>query len=69
MALKLISTLTILILASFLYKVWDKTKIPEEMPAEDVWKAKSIEFACRMLQKLVSCLAAVIYITTELCTQ
>ncbi|XP_067938558.1 neutral cholesterol ester hydrolase 1-like isoform X2 [Watersipora subatra] len=57
MALKLISTLTLLVLASFLYKVWDKTKVPEDIPLEDVSKVKTIEFACRglyTLEKLMS---------------
>lgn len=54
MALKLISTLAILVLASFAYKVWDKTKVPEDVELEDVWKVKTIEFICRIVHKIVS---------------
>jgi len=54
MALKLISTLSILVLASFAYKVWDKTKVPDDIPVQDVSKVKTIEFVCRILHKLVS---------------
>ena len=54
MALKLISTLAILVLASFAYKVWDKTKVPAEVAKDDVWKVKTIDFSCRCVHKIVS---------------
>jgi len=53
MALKLLSTLTILIIACFTYKVWEKTKVPHNIPQEDIWKVKTIEFAARVSHKLV----------------
>lgn len=54
MALKLLSALTFVILASFAYKVWEKTKVPSNIAEEDVWKVKTIEFFNRVCQKSVS---------------
>ena len=56
MALKLISALTVLMLAVGLYSTWNEIEIPEEVLVEDRWNVKTIEFICYLVGKSVSCL-------------
>lgn len=54
MGLKLGSTLAVLALALFIYRAWDRTRVPHNVADEDIWKVKTIEFVCFMLNKVVS---------------